>query len=784
MATRRGSDSGQNAMMLMAGREIENRDVAAKTFQRYWSARLAHKADKNGMSSKRAKDMIFADLSRELREVPRIRTMKLILHRVVVLTSHGVRVCPGSEATKFVNVRVFLAAYMIAFHPGKVFEAINALETELIHRSRKMLVVFDRLCAALMSVKNQTDMCNGVAASIEFPGVLHYYLKAFQAWKIPDEAKLAARITHAIIALLQAENHLVNEDSTCQSMRKNFSSSRNRLCAKLVQVGGQKALATLNAKIAASDQHLTLVSEDPGVYPVRTDVVLTNEAGYSALPRRMTNEQLAHELQLDPTFAFDEHGGCSTEDPVHSKIRKSFHEAFWASLEDDLRLDPPNYVRIRRVIMEIHDGITMIQNGAGKFKDTTRIQEVIDIDFIQGQVKEEAFEWTAIMKLVTDIESVLKECHSPLTTPPTLNGACKKSGFKRKLIESASETARSTDSAWKAVAQMLGLAFSDIEARPNAFCTALRFLLDHVRNVHIEMANSRLRLVGPVLYDHGVDYEIAHFEKKRKLGLELTNVRKLVRQVIREDVVANRVKLTDLTTNDAAKATSFKGIVESTMASLVVESTTRITATSCPETFILDLDRLRNAQFSFSHYVTTASILVTVAFKLRDIGQVNPTALIHGITARLSGMGPGKGRIRAMIETVREELTNFSSMDDDTRNVLCDVLSKGVTQERPVPRLMRSRFREVFLLGVRGEEHHLKDPQTTAEVFNELKLPRVAYEVGVYVFNMGLKLRKCMTHNALVHAAVYNDLISEEALAEALTVVYEKVVPEVLVTSK
>jgi hypothetical protein len=193
---------------------------------------------------------------------------------------------------------------------------------------------------------------------------------------------------------------------------------------------------------------------------------------------------------------------------------------------------------------------------------------------------------------------------------------------------------------------------------------------------------------------------------------------------------------------------------------------------------------LRNAQFSFSHYVTTASILVTVAFKLRDIGQVNPAALIHGITARLSGMGPGKGRIRAMIETVREELTNFSSMDDDTRNVLCDVLSKGVTQERPVPRLMRSRFREVFLLGVRGEEHHLKDPQTTAEVFNELKLPRVAYEVGVYVFNMGLKLRKCMTHNALVHAAVYNDLISEEALAEALTVVYAKVVPEVLVTSK
>jgi hypothetical protein len=39
----------------------------------------------------------------------------------------------------------------------------------------------------------------------------------------------------------------------------------------------------------------------------------------------MTNEQLAHELFLDPAFELDESGGCRGENPVHSKIRSSFH---------------------------------------------------------------------------------------------------------------------------------------------------------------------------------------------------------------------------------------------------------------------------------------------------------------------------------------------------------------------------------------------------------------------------------------------------------------------------
>ena len=53
----------------------------------------------------------------------------------------------------------------------------------------------------------------------------------------------------------------------------------------------------------------------------------------------MTNEQLAHELLLDPTFQLDESGGCSVENPVFHRIRESFHKTFWESLVDKLSND-------------------------------------------------------------------------------------------------------------------------------------------------------------------------------------------------------------------------------------------------------------------------------------------------------------------------------------------------------------------------------------------------------------------------------------------------------------
>ena len=75
-----------------------------------------------------------------------------------------------------------------------------------------------------------------------------------------------------------------------------------------------------------------------------------NGSAYVSLPERMTNQQLAHDLLLDPLFQLDKSGGCSTKNPAFHGIRESFHRAFWDSIEDDVKLEPPCYVRVMRVL--------------------------------------------------------------------------------------------------------------------------------------------------------------------------------------------------------------------------------------------------------------------------------------------------------------------------------------------------------------------------------------------------------------------------------------------------
>ena len=64
----------------------------------------------------------------------------------------------------------------------------------------------------------------------------------------------------------------------------------------------------------------------------------------------MTNQQLAHEPLLDPFLRLDESGGHGAKNPAFPGhgIRETFRRAFWDSIEGDVKLEPPCYVRVIR----------------------------------------------------------------------------------------------------------------------------------------------------------------------------------------------------------------------------------------------------------------------------------------------------------------------------------------------------------------------------------------------------------------------------------------------------
>ena len=114
----------------------------------------------------------------------------------------------------------------------------------------------------------------------------------------------------------------------------------------------------------------------------------------------MLNQQLAHELLLDPLFQLEEEGGPQTENPVFHNIRESFHRSFWDSLEDDLKLEYPCYVRVIRVLGQICDGIHDLCESSG-------IREVVDLEFVSQQAQAGLYTWQSTQKLIAGIRSCI-----------------------------------------------------------------------------------------------------------------------------------------------------------------------------------------------------------------------------------------------------------------------------------------------------------------------------------------------------------------------------------------
>ena len=436
----------------------------------------------------------FESLVVFLREKDTIAVTKACLQRIHLLCTfrHG---SPSKAlAPDNVNVKVFLAGFMVAYRPTHVFESMGALEQALLEAATPLLTIFHKICACIRSSPGRSFQDVPHELTRDFPAMLFEYLQRFKAWKVPDEAKLTCRIKHALIALYQAEEHLPPDEPEDSKLKIEFSTQIERLRGKLQQIAGADVLTRFDEQRRAGQ----VPGGSGGGGGAGNGGGGAGGAGgaYAALPGRMTNEQLAHELLLDPTFQLDESGGCSVENPVFHRIRESFHQAFWDSLVDDLRLAAPCYVRVLRVLGEIRDGISDVAGS----REAGRIAEAVDLDLIRQQAEAGAYGWDSCSRLMGSVVGVVQAVQAPRRDEETRAG-------------------------WREVER--GMREAGAEGRPRALCRALEFLLDRVNAMRIDAANARLRLIAPVIKDHGVDYERGKFQDKLRDGsltLERTQV--------------------------------------------------------------------------------------------------------------------------------------------------------------------------------------------------------------------------------------------------------------------
>jgi hypothetical protein len=342
-------------------------------------------------------------------------------------------------------VRVFLAGFMIAFRPTHVFESMGQLEQALFESAVPLITNFQRIVECVAS--GGSFQVVSPELTCQFPTMLFEYLKRFKAWKVPDEAKLTCRIKHALIALYGAEQHLPPDEPEDSKLKIEFRTQIERLRSKLSQIAGPDALAQFDSERVDGGPR---IGGGGG-----------KASAYAAIPGRLTNEQLAHELLFDQTFQLSDNGSTGDENPVFHRIRESFHQAFWDSLVDDLKLLPtPCYVRVLRVLAEIRDGISDL---AGSI-EASAIHEAVDLDFIKRQVELGVYEWDNCKRLVGTVVGIIKRLQAPR----------RDADMQEKWLTVGSSMLVTPDS-----------------DRPRVLCKALEFMLDRINILRIDAANAR-----------------------------------------------------------------------------------------------------------------------------------------------------------------------------------------------------------------------------------------------------------------------------------------------------
>jgi hypothetical protein len=576
------------------------------------------------------KSISFESLVHFLREKPVIAAMKAALQRMHMLSTFRHGSPSKSLAPENVNVRVFLAAFMIAFRPTHVFESMGTLEQALFESAVPVLSQFEQMCKTLLAAPFKNFQCIPANQTKDFPTTLFEYLRRFKAWKVPDEAKLTCRIKHALVALHQAEKHLPPDEPEDSRLKVEFREQIARLRGKLQQIAGPEALSKFDEEL----QKGSLVVEGTAA---------VEGSSYAALPGRMTNEQLAHELLLDPTFQLDETGGIHVENSVFNRIRESFHKAFWDSLVDDLKLAVPCYVRVLRVLVEVRDGIVDL---VGVRDD---IMDIIDVEFIQTRVESGNYSFGDAMALIRATVGVILRTQAP-----------------RRDAE--------TKEKWELLQTAITSVTQDTAAQVT--CDCLAFLLDRVNAMRIDAANSRLRLISPVIQDHGIDYARDKFQDKLDNGtITLERTTNWFRKTMEAE--PDLVKLV----REGCRLSALK-LHAAAIVALIADATP-LKADTTPETLAFDVSRLATLQQKFVSLLAFETTLAVVATK-------NDPALLNAVSTTILAMDPGAqldiatlGLPPAVAAHVSMELQPGSRVGSALRNKFIGLLRQSILSGVP-----------------------------------------------------------------------------------------------------
>ncbi|CAI5705975.1 unnamed protein product [Peronospora effusa] len=283
----------------------------------------------------------------------------------------------------------------------------------------------------------------------------------------------------------------------------------------------------------------------------------------------------------------------------------------------------------------------------------------------------------------------------------------------------------------------------------------LAFALDKVDELRIDVLNSHLGLLGAFLQQHGVEYEQKQLYKRMSESKSLDVTFAMTQKWLGLEMEAYLAR-SDVDESEHARllhheGEAFKRFLRASIWALVVKHIDGTPTRVWPETFELDVERIRACRDTLDRIAVVSSLLALVQDYVARRSLATPAGFIHTVGHRLSALllSPGVSGAQLAAQASQDVRQVESSGDEDVQQEL-QALEKRLlgsfAADNPVFKLFFSRASRAF-------EASLQQGNAMDDLHPSLA------PFATEISETSSVLRRLAQHNENVYASLYNKII-------------------------
>ena len=401
---------------------------------------------------------------------------------------------------------------------------------------------------------------------------------------------------------------------------------------------------------------------------------------------KITNEQLAHEIILDHNYRI-----YNSVDNMSEML---------LLIQEGLQQKPPYYNNIIKILCILRDGLK-IDNISLTIKNS--LFEIVDENFLQQQIEKQIYKWEDFINLVINFRTIINSIE--------LND-------KKIIIEQE----------WISIKEKLDNV--TILNQSDILCDILKYLVLHVNTIRNIIGNQKLISLVPRIKQNGIKYEFDKFKQNLSSGkIKLDKTYSWIYSILIQNITNTNYNI--IATGIIKLATEYKGI-------------------NCPETLLLDINRLLSFKIDFYNYILIARIILCVRehFSIYSFTVQNINNVITTLTEMLL-KNDSKNDISLIVAENVSLILGYNYFES-IKNII-DILLRSSIDE--VTKLIKNRITNIWYQIIISNDSILS---------STISLGYGLESLWPTIIKTAHLLKKMYLVNINVHGNLYSNIICEE----------------------